>query len=299
MSSFYIIDDDKGVRKVLKNIICQHNLGDVIGEACNGVDAIKEIKEKRPQIVLVDLLLPGMDGIAIVSEIKRTDENIVFIMISEVSSKEMVSKAYERGIEFYIHKPINLIEVLAIISKVKESMKMYEVIQSFEKAIFNMNTFKDIKGGKELQPFSHKDRVKKVLAQLGIAGEAGSNDIVEMITILSEIGEDSRERFLNQRLSELYNLLNERYITQNNTSSNVAAIEQRIRRAINKALGNLADLGIEDYGNDIFNKYANSLFDFQEVRKQMNFARHKSNYGGKISVKKFIEGVMIDLKNES
>lgn len=294
--NFYIIDDDKGIRKVLKNIIDQYNLGDVVGEAEDGIKAIEEMKVLKPQIVLVDLLLPGMDGIAIVSAVREAGIRTNFIMISQVVSKEMVSKAYTKGIEFYIHKPINVIEVVSVIHKIKEKMRMQEVIHSFERAIHSMNVLKEYTGEKEIQVVSDKDRIKKILSQLGILGEAGSNDIVEMILLLLAQDEGARGRFLTQKISELYEMLNERYRDEYGIVMNIAAIEQRIRRAVNKGLENLANLGIEDYSNDTFVKYSNTLFDFKEVRKQMDYIRKKSNYGGKISVKKFIEGILVELK---
>ena len=70
------------------------------------------------------------------------------------------------------------------------------------------------------------------------------------------------------------------------------AIEQRVRRATTKGLQNLANLGIEDYYNEIFQSYSSSLFDFKEVRHEMNFMQGKSQYRGKINVKKFIEGLL-------
>ncbi|KXG73589.1 response regulator [Thermotalea metallivorans] len=294
--NFYIIDDDKGIRKVLKNIIDQYNLGDVVGEAEDGIKAIEEMKVLKPHIVLVDLLLPGMDGIAIVSAIREAGIRTNFIMISQVISKEMVSKAYTKGIEFYIHKPINVIEVVSVIHKVKEKMRMQEVIHSFERAIHSINVLKEYTGEKEIQVVSDKDRIKKILSQLGILGEAGSNDIVEMLLLLLAQDEGTRGRLLTQKISDLYEMLNQRYRDAYGIVMNIAAIEQRIRRAINKALENLANLGIEDYSNDIFVKYSNSLFDFKEIRKQMDYIRNKSNYGGKISVKKFIEGLLVELK---
>ncbi|MDF2547765.1 MAG: response regulator [Anaerosolibacter sp.] len=299
--SFYIVDDDKGIRKVLKNIIDQYNLGDVIGEAEEGISAIDDIKSLRPKIVLVDLLLPGMDGIAIVSTLKDMDLNLDtnYIMISQVNSKEMVSKAYTQGVEFYINKPINVVEVVSIINKVKEKLKMQEVIHSFEKAIHSMSMLKEYTGGKEVNILSEKDRIKKILSHLGILGESGSNEIVEIILILLEQKQDFRGKLLNQKISELFGMLVQRYWDNYEISINVATIEQRIRRAINKALKNLANLGIEDYSNDTFIKYGNTIFDFEEVRKQMDYIRGKSNYGGKISVRKFIEGIMMEMKNES
>lgn len=298
-ANFYIIEDDKVVLNILKKIIVKNNLGDVVGTADNGLDAIDDIKRLKPDIVLVDLLLPKIDGIRIVSTIKEFDSKVNFIMISQVTSKEMISKAYKEGIEFFINKPINVIEVISVIEKITENINMTKVIKSFENAIQGIKIFNDYAVSRGNKISSDKDKIEKVLARLGILGEAGVKDIIEIILWLLEDEGDTQKSLLKYKLSELYDYLYDRYNNEYGIVTNVAAIEQRVRRAINKALKNIANLGIEDYGNDIFIKYSSTLFDFKEVRKQMNFARGKSNRGGKISVKKFIEGIIVDIRNEN
>ena len=54
----------------------------------------------------------------------------------------------------------------------------------------------------------------------------------------------------------------------------------------------MANLGVEDYHNDKFQLYSTALFDFQEIRQTMEFIKHKSNYSGKINVKKFLSGLL-------
>lgn len=298
-ANFYIIEDDKVVLNILKKIIVKNNLGDVVGTADNGLDAIDDIKRLKPDIVLVDLLLPKIDGIRIVSTIKEFDLKVNFIMISQVTSKEMISKAYKEGIEFFINKPVNVIEVISVIEKITENINMTKVIKSFENAIQGIKSFNDYAVNRGNKISSDKDKIEKVLARLGILGEAGVKDIIEIILWLLEDEGDTQKSLLKYRLSQLYDYLYDRYNNEYAIVTNVAAIEQRVRRAINKALKNIANIGIEDYGNDIFIKYSSTLFDFKEVRKQMNFARGKSNRGGKISVKKFIEGIIVDIKNEN
>lgn len=297
-TNFYIIEDDKVVQNILKKIILKNNLGDIVGISDNGEQAIEDIKKLNPDIVLVDLLLPKVDGIGIVAAVKELHSKINFIMISEVASKEMISKAYKVGIEFFINKPVNVIEVISVIEKVKEKNKMSKVIQSFEKAIKSMDVLKEYTLDKDIKKSSNKDKIENVLAQLGILGEAGNKDIVESILWLLEQDEGTGKSLPQYRLSDVYNYVNNKYNNEYGISSNVSAIEQRIRRSINRVLKNIANLGIEDYGNEIFIKYSSTLFDFKEVRKQMNYVRGKSNYGGKISVKKFIEGIIVSIKND-
>ena len=61
------------------------------------------------------------------------------------------------------------------------------------------------------------------------------------------------------------------------------------------ALQNLANLGIADYHDPRFIRYSNSLFDFKEVKQEMDFIRDLSNYKGKINVKKFMEGIVLNI----
>jgi len=295
---FYIIEDDKVVQNILKRIIVKNNLGDIVGISDDGMQAIDEIKRLNPDIVLIDLLLPRVDGIKIVSAIREAGSKVNFIMISQVTSKEMIAKAYNEGIEFFINKPINVIEVISVIEKVKEKIRMTKVIQSFENAIKGIQSFNEYTSNKGSEKTGDKDKIEKVLSRLGILGEAGTNDIVEIILWLLEQDGDTEKSLRKYKLSGLFKYLSDRYNKTYGITANVAAIEQRVRRAITKALKNIANLGVEDYGNETFIKYSSSLFDFREVRKQMDFARAKSSVRGKISVKKFIEGIIVNIKND-
>ena len=75
---------------------------------------------------------------------------------------------------------------------------------------------------------------------------------------------------------------------------NPTATEQRIRRAVNKGLSNIANLGLEDYLNETFTRYSNRLYSFQDVRTEMDYIRGKTKSRGRISVRKFIDGLMIE-----
>ena len=141
-TTFYIVEDDEVIQDALLKVINQNDLGVVIGTSDNGLTAVNDLKRLQPDIVLVDLLLPKTDGISIVSQMKSLGISSYFIMISQVTSSEMISKAYQEGIEFFINKPINLIEVIAIINKVKEKISMSQVIQSFENDMRTMDLYK-------------------------------------------------------------------------------------------------------------------------------------------------------------
>lgn len=272
---FYIVDDDISIVKVLEAIIEDKNLGNVIGYALDGEKCVEDIIINKPNIVIIDLLMPKKDGIEVVKEIKSIREDIKFIMISQVSAKDLIAKAYASGIEFFINKPINIIEVIKVIENIKEKLDMEKTLSNIK------NMFSDLK----LNEYSKNDNLKNInsiriiFSKLGIVGEMGSKDLLNICQYLI----DKEEKHLNYKISEICEIL----------SDNPKAMEQRIRRAINKALSNIASLGIEDYMNDDFIQYSNALFNFEDVKAQMDYIRGKNTFGGKINVKKFVEGLLI------
>ena len=117
--NFFIIDDDSKIIRILENIIHNSSLGEIVGSTSSSSEAFELIMNKKPDIVLVDLLMPEVDGITIAKQIQSISTPPKVIMISQVTNKNMISKAYESGIEFFINKPINRNEV----SKVIESFE--------------------------------------------------------------------------------------------------------------------------------------------------------------------------------
>ena len=294
--SFYIIDDDPGIRRILSNIIDNYRLGYVVGEAEDGKNAIEEIEELMPDIALVDLLLPSVDGIEIVKEIKSDNSTTQFIMISEVTSKDMIADAYKSGIEYFINKPINVIEVVSIIEKAIETLNYKKALSLIGKTLEknNYRIFRD--NGSDTNKTSVKEEVTKVFSDIGILGESGSSDLMNIIEMIVEERKKLGVEFHNYKISDLYKMLIKKYKAEEKSSVSAKAIEQRIRRVIQSSLENVASIGMEDYGNVKFEKYSTSLFDFTEVKRQMDFMRKKSPYKGKINVKKFIEGMLTHIE---
>lgn len=273
MMKFYIVDDDITIVKVLQNIIEDRDLGEVIGCKTDAEKSIQEILLKKPDIVLIDLLMPEKDGIEIVNEIKSRNCDIRFIMISQVSSKSMIGVAYNAGIEFFINKPINIVEVTKVIKKVSEKIEMDRTILKIK----DMFQFADINPNIQ-KPDTKIQSIKTILSRLGIFGEKGGRDILKICEYVIDKGE---KRF-NYSINEICEILDD----------NPRSMQQRIRRTVNRALTNIASLGIEDFMNDAFVDYSNTLFNFEEVKAEMDHIRGKKTTGGKISIKKFIAGIL-------
>ena len=270
----YIVEDDPNIIRILETIILDKTLGDVIGRADNGIKALEEIEILSPDIVLVDLLMPGKDGISLVREAKPIKPNTQYIMISQVSSKDMISKAYQSGIEYYISKPIDAIEVQTVIKKVIEKISLNNKLSQIQSLV---------SGGDKTNISENKNQdsmegVKRVMQRIGIMGESGSQDILDVTKYLI----DQNEHIANFTVKELLSKF----------TDSPKTLEQKIRRTANVGMVNLANIGIEDYMNEIFTEYSNGIYNFDQVKTEMDFIRGKSKKRGKINIKKFIDGIV-------
>ena len=94
----YIVEDDRTVINILEDIIETNGLGTVCGTSGGQPADMEEIVRLNPDVVLVDFLMPEKDGIQLVRELKEAGCGSRFIMISQVSAKELIGKAYSAGI---------------------------------------------------------------------------------------------------------------------------------------------------------------------------------------------------------
>jgi two-component system response regulator YcbB len=291
MSSFIVIDDDRTVRSVLTKIIDQYSLGDVYAEADDGLMGEELILRYKPDIVIIDLLLPLQDGISIIKKIKSLNIKSMFIMLSQVSDKDMIAKAYEYGIEFFISKPINVIEVVNVVRKVNEYLSMRKTFEAIESTAMTLGRNNTVNNGKKLG--NAKRVLNQLMADLGILGDLGSRDIINICIMLYEDA-DLGEALEETQLSELLKLLQSKYSSEGKgPTSDFKAIEMRIRRTVGKAMKNIAAMGIEDFSNDKFILYSSSLFDYTEVKMEMDYIRGKVKYSGKVNIKSFIKRLLV------
>ncbi len=100
-----IVDDSAFMRFHLRRMM--DSFDNVIAtEAANGTEAIREYGRLRPDIVLMDIVMPGLEGVETVRKICDTDPGARVIMISSVSYKEKVADAMAAGAKCFIPKPV-------------------------------------------------------------------------------------------------------------------------------------------------------------------------------------------------
>ena len=117
MAGILIVDDAAFMRMMIKDILTKNGYN-VIGEAENGVAAVRTYSELRPDLVIMDITMPEMDGITAVREIRKINSDAKVIMCSAMGQQAMVIDAIQAGAKDFIVKPFNHERVIEAVKKV-------------------------------------------------------------------------------------------------------------------------------------------------------------------------------------
>jgi len=114
-----IADDEKEIRDLLR-LYLENEEYNII-EAGDGIETLKAVKEKKPDICLLDIMMPGKDGLSVMKEIRK-DSNIPIIILSARTADAERILGLDLGADDYIPKPFNPLEVVA---RVKSNLRRY------------------------------------------------------------------------------------------------------------------------------------------------------------------------------
>lgn len=112
-----ICDDAAFMRMMIKDILTKNGYG-IAAEAENGLVAIEKYMETKPDLVLMDIIMPEMDGIQSLKKIREKDPNALVIMCSAMGQQAMVIEAIQSGAKDFIVKPFQSERVLEAVKKV-------------------------------------------------------------------------------------------------------------------------------------------------------------------------------------
>lgn len=104
-----IADDNEKMVDVIKEVINDEPDMEVVGTATNGEDTINIIKNTSPDVVLLDIIMPQLDGISVMQRIRedKTCVSPAFIVISAVGMEDVTEDAFDKGAAYYIMKPFD------------------------------------------------------------------------------------------------------------------------------------------------------------------------------------------------
>lgn len=116
MAKIMVVDDAAFMRMMLKDILSKGGY-EVVGEAENGLKAVDRYKDLTPDLVLMDITMPELDGIGAVKRIKEVDANAKIIMCSAMGQQAMVLESIQAGARDFIVKPFQADRILEAVGK--------------------------------------------------------------------------------------------------------------------------------------------------------------------------------------
>lgn len=110
-----VIDDQPGIRRLLAEVLQEDGYNVAI--AANGYEALQKVKEITPQLILMDMKMPGMDGLETFRELKKIGKAERVIMMTAYGELELVKEAMSLGAYKYITKPFDINEIKKIVAE--------------------------------------------------------------------------------------------------------------------------------------------------------------------------------------
>ncbi len=129
MSTILVVEDDPSISEAL-----EYNLrreGFLVLVAASGTDALRIARSEVPDLVLLDLMLPGIDGFKVCEELRREDQVLPILMITALQDERSMVKGFRSGADDYITKPFSIVEVLA---KIKAALRRTQAVRLRETA---------------------------------------------------------------------------------------------------------------------------------------------------------------------
>ncbi len=111
-----LVDDEALFRTMMKQMLRNSNY-QVVAEAGNGEQALAEFASQRPQLVLMDVMMPDMDGVAAVRRILEIDADARIVMCSAMGAQQILLDALQAGAREYVLKPFTRQKVLEALNK--------------------------------------------------------------------------------------------------------------------------------------------------------------------------------------
>jgi len=173
MKKILIVDDEKSVRDSI-GLILSNTYEPLY--AASGEETIKIYQEERPYLVLLDIIMPDADGLAVLEKLKEIDRSVIVIMVTAVTVLSTAIEAMRKGAYDYIQKPFNADELKVKVDKAVAVKDMVNEIRFLRSEISRKYDFENIIGkGKAIQDiFAKIKQIADSKTTILITGESGT-----------------------------------------------------------------------------------------------------------------------------
>lgn len=229
-----IAEDNELMLGLLGDIVSNDEELDVIGTARNGEDIYKIIKEDEPDVVLLDIVMPKLDGLGVLDKVNH-DKSIkkipTFIMVSAIGQDRVTEDAFELGADYYIMKPFDEKMILSRIKRAKSDRREKEKPQM--KLSLNSSPAREEKTEADLET-----DVTEIIHEVGVPAHIKGYQYLRDAIVMSVKDMD----MLNSITKVLYPTIAKKYQTT----------PSRVERAIRHAIEVAWSRGKMDTLNDMF-----------------------------------------------
>ena len=144
MEKILIVDDEKNMRLILNKILSKE--GYEIYRAENGNQALKEVKKSSPDLVLLDLKLPDINGIEVLEKIKQHDNSIIVIILTAYGDIKNAVEAMKLGAYDYLKKPFDNEEMILVIKKALDNLRLSREVKLLRDRLDEKISIKEMMG---------------------------------------------------------------------------------------------------------------------------------------------------------
>lgn len=127
-----VVDDNESTVETLVECLKKDEDIEVVGTAYDGIQALALIRDKEPDVMLLDLIMPKLDGLGVLEKVNHTNDYKripYFIVVSAVSTDHITESAFDLGASYYILKPFDTATVLSRIKQLKQISTPHLVVQ--------------------------------------------------------------------------------------------------------------------------------------------------------------------------
>ena len=114
VSEILIVEDDEVITSTLAYNLSRHSFG--VKAATTGAEALRMARKMRPDLILLDVMLPGESGIEVCERIRERDQDVVIVMVTAKDAEEDKVRGFEAGADDYVTKPFSMKELVARIN---------------------------------------------------------------------------------------------------------------------------------------------------------------------------------------
>ncbi len=206
--TIFLLQGTKEQNQELIRLFGQTQEFEVVGMAVDGISAIPAIEEKKPKILITDLVLSGYDGLSVISKVRELKLPIKIVVLSALMSEEVVARAISAGADYFMAKPYSesiLLERIKSLDEVKE------------------NVAKDL--SESLHEMTLEEKVSRIFINVGIPPHIKGYSFLREGVMMAI----KEPEIINNITKKLYPKIGEKYQTS------ASKVERAIRHAIEVA----------------------------------------------------------------